>query len=95
MTNKTTPLINEDGEVRDLTNEDLKNFKPLREVNPKLAKRLSEYNESIRNTRGEQIAPKKADVHIKLDAAIVEHFKKDGKGWQTRLNETLRNALGL
>lgn len=32
---------------------------------------------------------------IRLDADIVRALKKDGKGWQTRLNDTLRKAMGL
>ena len=35
----------------------------------------------------------KEQVHIRLDADIVEHFRSGGSGWQTRLNETLRQAV--
>jgi len=31
----------------------------------------------------------KVSVHIRLDADVVEHFKRGGKGWQTRLNGAL------
>jgi uncharacterized protein (DUF4415 family) len=31
----------------------------------------------------------KVSVHIRLDADIVEHFKRSGSGWQTRLNGAL------
>lgn len=36
---------------------------------------------------------KKADVHIKIDVDILEAFKATGKGYQTRINDTLRQAL--
>ena len=49
--------------------------------------------ERYRRTRGRQKAPIKEQVHIRLDADIVEHFRRDGRGWQTRLNETLRQAV--
>ena len=35
----------------------------------------------------------KERVHIRLDADVVEHFRSGGRGWQTRLNETLRQAV--
>ena len=30
-----------------------------------------------------------------LDPDVLAHFKKDGKGWQTRVNAALRQAAGL
>src|SRR6185437_3701205 len=32
----------------------------------------------------------KADIHIRLDADIVDWFKAQGKGYQTRINAVLR-----
>lgn len=32
----------------------------------------------------------KVGVHIKLDAEIVEFFKRDGAGYQTRINAALK-----
>ena len=40
-----------------------------------------------------QKGPTKVPVYIRLDADIVEHFRDGGKGWQTRLNDTLREAV--
>lgn len=44
-------------------------------------------------TRGKQKAPRKQDIHIRLDADIIEHFKRDGRGWQTRMNDSLRKIV--
>lgn len=33
---------------------------------------------------------KKSDVHIKLDADVLEWFKSQGKGYQTKINAVLR-----
>lgn len=38
---------------------------------------------------------RKKSVTLRLDPAIIDHFKKDGKGWQTRINAALRKAAGL
>ena len=38
---------------------------------------------------------KKKRVTIMLDQDVIAHFKKGGKGWQTRANAALRKAAGL
>lgn len=48
-----------------------------------------------RRTRGPQKAPTKQPVSIRLDRDVVEALRKGGRGWQTRLNAMLRNALSL
>ena len=35
----------------------------------------------------------KEQITIRLDADITAHLRKEGPGWQTRLNDTLRQAL--
>ncbi len=37
----------------------------------------------------------KVQVTIRLDAEVVEAFKAEGPGWQTRINAALRTAAGL
>jgi uncharacterized protein (DUF4415 family) len=32
-------------------------------------------------------------VSIKLDSAVLEHFQKDGPGWQDRINDALRKIV--
>jgi uncharacterized protein (DUF4415 family) len=43
--------------------------------------------------RGPQKSPTKIQTTIRLDREIVEHFKKRGEGWQTRLNQALRQVI--
>lgn len=38
--------------------------------------------------------PKRA-IQLRLDADVLDRFKADGDGWQTRMNEALRKAAGL
>lgn len=40
-------------------------------------------------------AEPKVSTTIRLDADIVARFKQDGPGWQTRMNDALRKAVGL
>ena len=37
----------------------------------------------------------KISTSIRLDAEVVEYFKKSGQGWQSRMNTVLRKAAGL
>ena len=38
---------------------------------------------------------RKRRVTIMLDPDVIEHFKAEGRGWQTRVNAALRKAAGL
>ena len=35
----------------------------------------------------------KLSTTIRLDADVLDHFKADGKGWQTRINAALRKVM--
>jgi uncharacterized protein (DUF4415 family) len=37
----------------------------------------------------------KAAIKLRIDADIVTYFRKTGRGWQTRINDTLRKATKL
>ncbi len=34
-------------------------------------------------------------VSLRLDQAVIDHFRAGGPGWQTRINEALRKIAGL
>ena len=38
--------------------------------------------------------PKKS-VHLRLSPDVLDHFRKTGPGWQTRIDEALRKAAKL
>jgi len=80
------PLIAADGEVRELTAEDLAKFKPTAEVLPSsLRKKLG--------VRGPQKTPTKERITIRLSREVVEQFRASGEGWQTRVDTALREWL--
>ena len=37
----------------------------------------------------------KRQLNLRIDADVVDKFKSDGPGWQSRINEALRKAAGL
>jgi uncharacterized protein (DUF4415 family) len=44
----------------------------------------------IKRGRGPQVAPTKVLTSVRLDADILEFFKAQGRGYQTRINDALR-----
>lgn len=58
------------------------------------APKASELAEAPKRTRGKQRRPTKEQVTLRLDPDIIAHFKgENSKGWQTRLNAALRQAM--
>ncbi|MDD2500017.1 MAG: BrnA antitoxin family protein [Geobacter sp.] len=87
------PLTDKDGEVRELTTEDFKHFKPASEVLPQLfnkeiAKKMLTQKPGRPLGSGTKVAQ-----NIRFDAEILAAFKATGKGWQTRMNNALRDWL--
>ena len=48
-----------------------------------------------RTRRGPQQAPVKRQVTLRLSPDVVDSFRATGKGWQTRIDQALREHLGL
>jgi len=55
---------------------------------------LNHGDKLVRRGRPKSVNPKEA-VNLRLDADVLEYFRKAGPGWQTRINEALRKAAGL
>lgn len=71
------------------TKEDFKRAKPPHEVlSPEIMK-------AFPKTRGVQSTPKKVPVSIRLSPEVVKRFKDDGPGWQSRIDDVLKKAVGL
>ena len=80
------PEIDDDGEVGDLSDVDPALFRPAAEVlPPSLLKKLG--------IRGAQKSPTKELISVRLSADVLEPFRATGDGWQTRMNEALRDWL--
>lgn len=83
---KRKPLTDADGEVRELTVEDMRQFRPADStLSASLRRKLK--------LRGAQKAPTKERITIRLSANVVQHFRQTGAGWQTRLNAALEAWL--
>ena len=82
------PLIDEDGEVREITAGDVALFKPfsaLPEAEQKMLLKLRK--------RAPQKTPKKVPISIRLSPDVAEGLRATGNGWQGRADEALRRWL--
>ena len=86
-TSERKPLTNEEGEVRELTLEDLKHFRPAKEV---LSPELLAKWEALRISRAARV---KERATIPLSRDVLDRFRATGKGWQARVDAALREWL--
>ena len=79
----------DDVEVPELADDDLKRMRPASEVVPEVV-------EAFKRSRGRP--PKenpKVSTTLRLDPEVLDYFREEGKGWQTRINEALREYVAL
>jgi uncharacterized protein (DUF4415 family) len=69
------------------TKDDFANAKPFSEAFPALAA-------TIRH-RGPQKTPTKTAISIRLSSDVLAHYKKAGRGWQSKIDDTLRKAANI
>ena len=67
------------------TKEMFRRAKPTREMFPGL--------EFPKPGRGPQKTPTKVQTTIRLDQNVIEHFRAGGPGWQSRLNDALKEVV--
>ena len=87
---KPSHISQEDWDAVDfppLTDEQLARMRPAREVFPDIDRFPKP------RVRGPQKAATKVQTTIRLDRDVIDHFRRTGRGWQGRINETLRRVL--
>ncbi len=86
MKRKPKPIAQEDWDAVEsppLSNDMLSRMKPVKEIHPDIPPRV----------RGTQKAPLKVPVSIRLSPEVVNFFKAQGKGWQTKINHILHEYI--
>jgi uncharacterized protein (DUF4415 family) len=87
------PMIDGDGKVGDLSHVDASLFRPAVEVlPPELYAKLIKMNRRA-GVRGPQKAPTKQSTTIRLSPEVMTAFKATGAGWQTRIDDALKEWL--
>ena len=87
------PLIDEEGEVRELTKEDFARARPASEALPEILGPEAAAEFLKPRPRGPQKSPRKTSTTIRLDVEVLEAFKAMGKGWQARMNNVLKGYV--
>ena len=72
------------------TEERLAKARPASELPPEI---LAYFPKTIAKLRGEQKAPKKVAVSVRLSPEVLDHFKAGGRGWQTRIDDALKDLI--
>ena len=88
ITDKGDPDVVFDDDNPEWTKEDFARARPPHEIFP------PEILAAFPKTRGVQQAPKKVAISIRLSQDVIDFFKSSGPGWQTRIDETLKKAIG-
>lgn len=72
------------------TAEDWKDARPASELPPEI---LAAFPKTLAKLRGPQRAPTKVPVSLRLSQEVVDHFKSEGPGWQSRIDDALRDVI--
>lgn len=83
-------MIASDPDAPEATDEQLSQAKPFDEAFPALADAMRKNVVGRPKSENPKVA-----VSLRLDQEIVTRFKASGPGWQTRMNDALRDAAGL
>ncbi|WP_337189275.1 BrnA antitoxin family protein [Phenylobacterium sp.] len=84
MKPKYDPAIH--GDPPPLTDDMLGRMRPAREVHGEA------FMAKVRRGRPKAEATKEP-ISLRLDAAVVEHLRAKGKGWQTQVNDALASLI--
>ncbi len=76
-------------DIPEATEADFARARPMREMFPEIVDGF----ERARGQRGPQKSPTKERVALRLDRAVVDHFRHGGPGWQTRINDALAELV--
>lgn len=83
-------MIASDPDAPEATDEQLAQAKPFDEAFPALADAMRKNVGGRPKSENPKVA-----VSLRLDQEVVIRFKASGPGWQTRMNNALREAAGL
>ena len=88
---KKKVLTSKSGRVRELTTKDIRAMRSAGEVLP--SQLVGVLPKRKRGERGPQVKPKKISVTLRYSPEVVEYFKMTGEGWQSRVDEVLKQWI--
>jgi uncharacterized protein (DUF4415 family) len=95
MEKKTTdsPASRPDDDNPEWTKEDFAVARPLAEVLPRLIGETATQALLHRGRGRPQKPDRKINQTLRLDPDVLEAYRREGKGWQTRINDVLRQHM--
>lgn len=73
-----------------------KDYEEIPELTDEWFKRADLYRGGKLISRGRPPSPQpKEALSLRLDADVVAYYRRTGRGWQSRINDTLRKAAKL
>ncbi len=82
-------LVDDDGEVSELTEAEIARFRPIREVDPGMLEAVAEFR---RRGRPPTDSPK-VRIGLRLAPDVVRGIRATGRGYNARVEKVLREAL--
>ncbi len=80
-------------EVPELTDEELARMRPAAEVLPEVVAAYKAGQLKLPRRGRPRKANPKVQVSIRYSPEVIAHFKATGKGWQTRMDEALKEWI--
>lgn len=78
-----------DQDAVESTLDEFKAMRPASKAHPEV---VAQYRRA-QGERGPQKAPTKERITIRIDAEVLDFFKAGGSGWQTRLDQVLKEYV--
>ena len=88
MSKKPDPFMIDDDNP-EWTAEDFKKARSIQELDPDIVEGMKR----LRGQRGPQKTPVKIRLTVRIDSDVVDWFRAGGSGYQTRINEALREYI--
>jgi uncharacterized protein (DUF4415 family) len=88
---KKKSLTDKAGNVKELTQEDIRAMRPAAEILP--TDLLDVLPKRKIGQRGNQQKPRKISVTLRYSPEVLKYFKATGEGWQTRMDQALKEWI--
>lgn len=90
MSRKLEPSVVFDDDNPEWTEEDFARALGPEHLPPEV---LAHFPTTLARVRGLQKAATKKPVSLRLSAEVVDHFRAGGPGWQTRIDQALKDVI--
>ncbi|MBL8640025.1 MAG: BrnA antitoxin family protein [Alphaproteobacteria bacterium] len=84
------PLTDENGDVRELTRQDFKGMRRLKDVHPEIVEFMQQ--EAARRGRPPVDDPKR-QITLRIRGSLIDALKSNGRGYMARVEKLIEEAI--